>query len=83
MSRRQRQRKSSAQHTVMIRGPAEVDLMMECVDDELSPWQLQANRRAQTEYNAAVERIKRAQAGNVQIVAGPEVDDGTSNKYFY
>ena len=77
MSRRQRGRKPSVPHTVMIRGPAaEVDLMMECVDEELSPWQLQANRRAQTEYNAAVERIKRAQQGNVPIVTGSVMEGG-------
>ena len=40
----------------------EVDLLMECADDDLSPWQREANRQAEKEYHAAIEKIKHARA---------------------
>ncbi|CAH1790018.1 unnamed protein product, partial [Owenia fusiformis] len=38
-----------------------VDLMMECEDEELSPWQLDANKRAQEEYKEAQQEVKKAE----------------------
>lgn len=39
-----------------------LELMMECEEDELSPWQLEASRRALDDYEKAVQRIKAVKA---------------------
>lgn len=51
----------------------EVELMMECMDDDLSPWQREANKRAEQEYKAAMQRIQAAKAGTV---AAPTTSPG-------
>ena len=61
MSRPRRHRSSSA--AVRI----EVDLMMECEDEELSPWQQEATKKAEKEYKAAMDQIKHAKANNMKI----------------
>ena len=40
--------------------PADVDLMMECVDEELLPWQQAANAQAQKEYMNVCREIDEA-----------------------
>ena len=35
---------------------------MECVEEELSPWQKQANKKAEEEYQAALKKIEEAKA---------------------
>jgi len=37
---------------------ANLDLFMECVDEDLTPSQMEANRKAANEYNTAVEQIE-------------------------
>ncbi|CAI9742967.1 dentin sialophosphoproteinsialophosphoprotein-like, -like [Octopus vulgaris] len=39
-----------------------LELMMECEEDDLSPWQIEASRRALDDYEKAVQRIKAAKA---------------------
>ena len=43
--------------------------MMECIDDELSPWQREANKRAEAEYKEALNRIQAAKAGALAVAA--------------
>ena len=45
----------------------EVDLMMECEDEELSPWQQEHTKRAEIEYRSAMDQIKKAKANNMTI----------------
>ena len=47
---------------------ADIDLMMECVDDELSPCQRAANKAAQLAYDKSLQDIKLAQMDENTIV---------------
>ena len=53
-------KKSAAASHVAPKPPAKanLDLFMECVDEDLTPSQKEANRKATSEYVAAVEQIK-------------------------
>lgn len=45
---------------------------MECEEDDLSPWQIEASRRALDDYEKAVQRIKAAKARQmIQQKASP------------
>ena len=50
---------------------ASIDLMMECMEDELSYWQKAANKQAEVEYREAMQKIKLARAGNAVIQQAP------------
>ncbi|WAR11198.1 POGZ-like protein [Mya arenaria] len=66
---RKSQNKSAHIHNTRRASRVDVELQMECVDDELSPAQLKAIDEAQKEHEKANDLIKLARAGNTMVPA--------------
>ena len=66
MSARRRKSHVASPRMVVAQAPLritdDVELHMECEEEELSHWQREANKRAEREYKEALEKIKKAQA---------------------
>lgn len=56
--------------TYVLRSPS-IDLFMECHDDDLTPWQIEAARKAQDEYQAALAKVKAIKAAEVRAASTP------------